>query len=81
MSYNIFFLLSPHSRLGLFHPYVVVMLSLGFSSNSGSILRGVDNHDYVHVSMYTDYIYLLTHDQSHECVQIFLINSNNSVTR
>lgn len=34
MLYNLFFLLSLHSHLGIFHPYVVVRLSLGFSSNS-----------------------------------------------
>ena len=34
--YNKFFLLSRLSRLHLFHRYVVVLLSLGYSSNSGS---------------------------------------------
>lgn len=34
MPSNQFFLLSPHSRLGLFHPYAVVWLALGVSSNS-----------------------------------------------
>jgi len=33
----LFFLLSPPSRLGLFHPCVVVNIALGVSSNSSSI--------------------------------------------
>ena len=36
MPYNKFFLLSPPSRLRFFHRYVVALLSLGYSSNSGS---------------------------------------------
>ena len=34
--YNRFFLLSPPSRLSFFHLCVVALLSLGYSSNSGS---------------------------------------------
>ncbi|GMK91759.1 hypothetical protein JSCD9_31830 [Clostridioides difficile] len=34
---NQFFLLSQLSHLGLFHPYVLVWLALGVSSNSSSI--------------------------------------------
>ena len=34
MPFNIFFLLSQHSRLDLFHSYVVVILTLGVPSNS-----------------------------------------------
>lgn len=33
---DIFFLLSLLSRLGLFHPYVVVISALGYSSSSGT---------------------------------------------
>ena len=37
MLYSRFFPLSQHSRLSLFHLYVVVLLSLGVSGNSSSI--------------------------------------------
>jgi len=38
MPSNIFFLLSQHSRLDLFHSCVVVILALGVSSNSKDII-------------------------------------------
>ena len=38
MPYTKFFLLSSPSRLALFHAYVVVLVSLGDSSNSGNVL-------------------------------------------
>ena len=42
MHYTLFFLLSPHSRLGLFHPYVVA----GVSQRPSNSIR------YTHTSPY-----------------------------
>lgn len=73
MPYNIFFLLSPHSRLGLFHPYVVVMLPLGLSSNSSSI--GCQKHHYIHISVYPDYFVTLANSwlKSQVCAHDLII--------
>ncbi len=51
-----FFLLSPHSRLAVFHAFVVANIALGYSSNSCCLLHSAKDYDYVQISLYAYHV-------------------------
>ena len=46
-----FFLLSPLSRLPVFHSFVVADIALGYSSSSCRLLHSAKNYDYTQISL------------------------------